>query len=247
MAITNLDIGKTITLIKDTEEITGILKSIVLTPEVIEQLPGEAQGSYSPEWKAGNRVITVDINVTTDNHNSTILTAVEGVTEFEIKGDDYIVQSIGVTGDPTNRKVLMTLIYNQGTKVDDIADITLTLYKDIDGGGIPINPHVFTGLVDADNIELTPLGSPFTYELRFKVYQYSDDDFYMTQNLFNYFFGGFVLTKKYTKGTEQTETWQNDQVAQMEQSPTFKMNDRTGARVVQYVLNVASAKRTLTA
>lgn len=135
--ITAQDIGNTITLTKDTEELTGVLRSIALSPEVLETIPGVVQGNYKDVWSPGYKNITMTVEVTTQNENSSILTEIEGVVFYDIEGELFTIESIEQESDSDKRTAFISLIHKQGSS----ENLELGVILNFTVGGVP---KVFT-------------------------------------------------------------------------------------------------------
>ena len=90
-------------------KVGGILRSIYVSPESKAFLPGEEEGTYTPIWTPGYRVITITTADTTPNALK-ILSDIRGVNTFEIDDDFYTIQDIE---EVDSRETLITLIHRQ--------------------------------------------------------------------------------------------------------------------------------------
>jgi hypothetical protein len=239
MSITNLDIGKTFTLTKGAESLEGVLSSIITNPEVMENLNGDTQGSYAPSWVSGDRTITLDVQATAQNDDSTILSDITGATNYIIEGDIYTIHLIEIKGNKNSRTAFITLMHNQYNLVNPInPEIAITAILHLDEN--PANDYTLTGVVEGSNLELhqTPISGLF-YVLTVKVYKYSNDDAYLNNIITNntVFKKGITVTQNYEKNSQtETETFKSEKVVTLfDNLPVVTMNDRSSStEVVSY-------------
>ena len=92
-----------------TFELEGLLRSIYVSPERKDFLPGEEEGVYIPIWTPGYKVITITTQDTSQNALS-ILTNVAGVITFNIADEFYTIQDVE---EVDSRESLITLIHRQ--------------------------------------------------------------------------------------------------------------------------------------
>lgn len=211
--LTSLDIGKKIILIKDSEELIGILRSITLNPEVVETVPGTIQGSYDKVWSPGNRIITVTVEMTKQNHDSTIISSVIGISFFVIKGEIYIIQSINISGG-SNREAFLSLIHKQGS--DTVATLDARVSIGYDGGGFhDLRTRHFErgdGFVPGGNntLKIETVGDAeklAIFEVGFEVYQNSILDKWFYTRLDVIFLAVLVRTDVVIDGVPKVEYW----------------------------------------
>lgn len=93
----------------DVPTVNIVLRSIYVSPERKDSLPGEEEGVYTPIWTPGYRVITATTKDTASNALS-ILTNVRGVNTFELGGEFYTIQDVE---EVDSRESLITLIHRQ--------------------------------------------------------------------------------------------------------------------------------------
>lgn len=193
--LVSTDIG---TLIEITEvdnplvTITGTLRNLLSSPEVVETVPGVIQGNYKDVWTPGFRNIIVSVELDSNNKNSPILNDILGATFYTIKDELYTIESVDISSGSASRTGIISLIRKQGTGVR----LSLPTELTIKFAGVGVGPRVFkedfpedtAGFALNTTFELalvTPatFTNPALFHVTFSVIPFHGIDSYIAPNM----------------------------------------------------------------
>lgn len=241
-----LHINEFYTLTQDIpgDKIKGLLIGISIRPEMLLNkslvdainLPVGEQGNYLHKQIAGFTEITFQVTVDSTNKDSPILSDIEGIYNYDIDGDKYIIQKIDSGMDLNDNVSVITLIRNQRTFTNPNNSVTPNASFDFTITPTSSLEYSITEVVKGTNLIFSGLDTNNPL-LKFEVYKYGDDDVFLNDLIYNPTFLAFQFIQIYKKdNVDETEAFYGEQDFQLRISNTrYVVNDLgVSAEVVTY-------------